>query len=84
MPVPPYPGRVDKQDKQGRMAVYHLLTFKEEGKTRSGRCAGWVRNYQSLKKSIAGSSADSIAMVRGHVREKRAESAKSPKKAESP
>lgn len=80
--------RVEKQDKKGRPAVYYLLTFKEEGKTRSvyvpkdliGEVRGWVRNYHKLKKSIARVSADSIAAIRGHVRQKRAENAKNPDK----
>jgi len=79
--------RVEKKDKQGRTTVYYLLTFKEDGKTRSvyvpkdlvEEVRGWVRNYQKLKKSMARVSADSIAVIRRHVTEKRAESAKHPK-----
>lgn len=79
--------RVEKKDKHGKVTVYYLLTFKEEGKTRSvyvprdmvREVRQWVRNYQKLKKEIAQVSTDSIAVIRSFVREKRAGAAKSPK-----
>jgi len=79
--------RVEKRDKNGKGTLYHLLTFKEEGKTRSvyvpkdmvKEVRGWVRNYRKLKKAIAQVSTDSIAVIRGFVPEKRADAAKSPK-----
>ena len=78
--------RVERKDKKGRTSVYHLLTFKEEGRTRSvyvpkelvGEVRGWVRNYQKLKKAMAQVSEDSIALIRGHVPRKGAANAKSP------
>ncbi|MCF6284185.1 MAG: hypothetical protein L3K26_03215 [Candidatus Hydrogenedentes bacterium] len=78
--------RVEKKNKLGETTAYYLLTFKEEGKTRSvyvpkdlvEEVRGWIRNHQKLKKAIAQVSADSIAAIRRHVPEKRAESARSP------
>ena len=80
--------RVQRKDRNGRTTVYHLLTFKEEGKTRSvyvpkelvQEVRRWVRNHQKLKKVIARVSAYSVAMIRRHVPEKRAESAPSPRR----
>lgn len=77
--------RVEKKDKHGKVTVYHLLTFKEEGKTRSvyvpkdmvEEVRQWVRNHQKLKKAIARVSTDSIAVIRSFVQEKRACAAKS-------
>ena len=79
--------RVEKKDKHGKITVYYLLTYKEEGKTRSvyvpkdmlKEVRQWVRNHQKLKKAIAQVSADSIAVIRSFVQEKRADAAKSPK-----
>ena len=79
--------RVEKKDKHGKLTVYHLLTFKQEGKTRSvyvpkdmvKEVRGWVRNYQKLKDAIAKVSRDSIAVIRAFVPEKRADAARSPK-----
>lgn len=79
--------RVERKGKNGATTVYYLLTFKEEGKTRSvyvpkemvGEVRGWVRNYQKLKKAMARVTADSIAMIRRHVPESRAEGARSPR-----
>ena len=80
--------RVERKDKKGGTTVYHLLTFKEEGKTRSvyvpkemvQEVRQWVRNHQKLKKAIAQVSADSMALIRRHIPQKRAESAASPRK----
>ncbi len=79
--------RVEKKDKHGKVTVYHLLTFKEEGKTRSvyvpkdmvKEVRTWVRNYQKLKKDIALISTDSIAAIRRFVCEQRADAAKNQK-----
>jgi len=79
--------RVEKRDKHGKTTVYHLLTFKEEGKTRSvyvpkdmvKEVRQWVRNYQKLKNAIARISTDSIAVIRSFVQENRAGAAKRPK-----
>ena len=76
--------RVERKDKKGATTVYYLLTFKEEGKTRSvyvpkemaREVRGWIGNYQKLKKAMARVSADSIALIGRHVPEKRAESAR--------
>ena len=80
--------RVEKKDKHGKVTVYHLLTFKEEGKTRSvyvpkdmvKEVRQWVRNHQKLKEAIAQVSTDSIAVMQRFVAEKRADGAKIPKK----
>lgn len=79
--------RVEKKDRHGKVTVYHLLTFKEEGRTRSvyvpkdmvKEVRAWVQNYRKLKKAIAQVSTDSIAVIRTFVREKRADAGKSPK-----
>lgn len=79
--------RVEKKDKHAKVTVYYLLTFKEEGKTRSvyvpkdmvKEVRQWVRNHQKLKKAIAKVSTDSIAVIRGFVQEKRDAVAKSQK-----
>ncbi len=76
--------RVEKKDKHGKVTVYHLLTFKEEGKTRSvyvpkdmvAEVQAWVRNYQKLKKAMAQVSTDSIAVIQRFVSEKRVGGAK--------
>ena len=80
--------RVEKKDKHGKTTAYHLLTFKEEGKTRSvyvpkdmvKEVRQWVRNYQKLKNAIARVSTDSIAVIRSFVQEKRAGAAKGHKR----
>jgi Family of unknown function (DUF6788) len=79
--------RVEKKDKHGKVTLYHLLTFKEEGKTRSvyvpkdmvKEVRAWVRNYQKLKKAIARISTDSVAAIRRFVPEQRADTGKNPK-----
>ncbi len=80
--------RVEKKDKRGTLTVYYLLTFKEQGKTRSiyvpkdmvKEVRGWVRNFQKLKKTMALISTDSIAVIRNFIPEKRADAAKDPKR----
>lgn len=79
--------RVEKKDKHAKVTVYYLLTFKEEGKTRSvyvpkdmvKEVRQWVRNYQKLKKAIAEVSTDSITVIRSFVQETRADAAKNQK-----
>ena len=80
--------RVEKKDPHGQITAYHLLTFKEQGKTRSiyvpkdmvKEVRGWVRNYRKLKKTVALVSTDSIAVIRNFVPEKRAGAARNPKR----
>ena len=80
--------RVKKKDKLGKISVYYLLTFKQEGKTRSvyvpkdmvREVRQWVRNYQKLKKTMSQVSTDSIAVIQRFVQEKRADAAKKPKR----
>lgn len=79
--------RVEKKDKHEKVTVYYLLTFKEEGKTKSvyvpkdmvKEVSQWVRNHQKLKKAIAQVSADSIAVIRSYVQEKREDAGKNQK-----
>lgn len=76
--------RVERTDSQGRTTLYHLLTFKEAGKTRSIYVPGelvkevesWIRNYRRLKTLLADTSTLSIAIIRKFVPEKRAAAAK--------
>lgn len=80
--------RVEKTDRHGRVTAYYLLTFKEQGKTRSvyvpkdmvKEVRGWVWNYRKLKKAIAQVSTDSIAVIRRFVPEKLADAGKSPRR----
>ena len=79
--------RVEKTDKHGKTTVYYLLTFKEQGKTRSvyvpkdlvKEVRGWVRNYQKLKRVLAHVSTDSIAVIRRVGPDTRAGAATSPR-----
>lgn len=79
--------RVEKKDKHDKVTVYHLLTFKEDGKTRSvyvpkdmvKEVRQWVHNYLKLKKASAQVSTDSIAVIRSFVPEKRVDAAKNQK-----
>lgn len=72
--------RVQRQDARGRVTTYHLLTFKEEGKTRSvyvpkdlvKEVQSWIRNHRKLKQLISEISTLSIAIIQKHVPEKRA------------
>jgi hypothetical protein len=80
--------RVEKKDKHEKVTVYYLLTFKEEGKTRSvyvpkdmvKEVRQWVRNHQKLKKAITQISTESIAVIRSFVQEKRAGAEKNQKR----
>jgi hypothetical protein len=83
--------RIERKDKQGRTTVYHLLTFKEAGKTRSvyvpkemlKEVKHWIQNYRRIKKLLADTSTLSIAIIRRYVPEKRAAAAKRPGKPSS-
>ena len=80
---------VQRTDKQGRTKDYHILTFKQDGKTRSvyvpkemlREVRMWIQNYRRLKKLMADISTLSMDIIRRHVPEKRAAAAKSPGKA---
>lgn len=83
--------RVERKDKHGKGTAYYLLTFKEEGKTRSiyvpkdmvKEVRSWIRNYRALKKKMAGVSTMSISIIRNFVGEKRDAAGKDPKKPEN-
>ena len=76
--------RVERKDKRGRTTVYHLLTFKEAGKTKSvyvpkdlvKEVKRWIQNYRRIKKCLADASTISIAIIQKHVPEKRAAAAR--------
>ncbi len=82
---------VKRKDKQGRNQDYHILTFKQDGKTRSvyvpkdmlKEVKLWIRNYQKIKKLMADISTLSISIIRTHVSAKRDGAAKSPEKKSS-
>ena len=75
--------RVERKDGQGRTSVYHLLTFKEAGKTRSvyvpkdlvKEVEHWIRNYRRIKKLLADTSTLSMAIIQKYVPGKRAAAA---------
>ena len=83
--------RVERKDKHGKVTVYYLLTFKEEGKTRSiyvpkdmvKELRSWIRNYRTLKKKMADVSTMSISIIRNFVSEKRDAAGKNPKRPEN-
>lgn len=70
---------VKRSDKQGRKQDYHILTFKQDGKTRSvyvpkdmlKEVKLWIQNYRRIKKLMADISSASISIIRKHVAEKR-------------
>ena len=72
--------RVERRDARGKATVYHLLTFKEAGKTRSvyvpkdlvKEVQSWIRNHRKLKQLMADISTLSIAIIQRHVPDKRA------------
>lgn len=76
--------RVQREDKQGRLTTYHVLTFKQQGKTRSvyvpqdmvKEVQGWIANHRRVKQLLADISALSIAIIQNHVPAKRAAAAK--------
>jgi len=61
--------RVERRNTQGRTSVYHLLTFKEAGKTRSvyvpkdlvKEVQSWIRNHRRVKQLMSEVSTMSIA-----------------------
>jgi hypothetical protein len=75
--------RIERKDSKGRTSVYHLLTFKEAGKTRSvyvpndlvKEAQRWIRNHQRIKKALAEVSDLSIAILKEYGPEKRAAAA---------
>lgn len=79
---------VKRTDKKGRTTEYHLLTFKENGKTRSvyvpkeilREVKLWIQNYRRIKKLMADTSTLSMAIIRQYVPEKRAAAAKNQEK----
>lgn len=72
--------KVERRDKQGNVSVYYLLTFKEQGKTRSvyvpkamlKEVQRWIRNHRALKKKLEEISRLSVSIIQRHVPEKRA------------
>ncbi|GAG14273.1 unnamed protein product [marine sediment metagenome] len=75
--------KVERKDQHGNVTVYHLLTFKQDGKTRSvhvpkdmvKEVGRWIRNYRAWKKRRAEISELSVSIIRRHVPEKRAAAA---------
>ena len=75
--------RVERKDKQERTTIYHLLTFKEAGKTRSiyvpkemlKEVTRWIQNYRRIKKLLADTSTLSVSIIQQYVPEKRAAAA---------
>jgi hypothetical protein len=71
--------RVERRDAAGRMTVYYLLTFKEEGKTRSvyvpkdlvKEVRSWIRHHRRVKQVLSEISTLSIGIIQGHVAQKR-------------
>lgn len=71
--------RVERRNAQGRTSVYHILTFKEAGKTRSvyvpkdlvKEVQSWIRNHRRIKELLAEISTMSMAIIRSHVAQKR-------------
>lgn len=76
--------RVERKDKHGRTTVYHLLTFKQAGTTRSvyvprdlvKEVRRWIQNYRRIKKLLTETSALSMTIIRNYVPEKRAAAAR--------
>ena len=72
--------RIEKKSKSGKVSVTYLLTFKEEGKTRSvyvprdlvPEVKQWVKRHRELKKLMAEISESSVGIIRRYVSEKRA------------
>lgn len=75
--------RIERKDKQGRTTVYHLLTCKQAGKTRSvyvpkdlvKEVNQWIQNYRRIKKLLADTSTLSMTIIQKYVPEKRAAAA---------
>ena len=72
--------RVERRDARGKVTTYHLLTFKEGGKTRSvyvpkdlvKEVCAWIGNHRRLKELMSEISTLSIAIIQRHVAHKRA------------
>ena len=72
--------RVERRDSRGRTTAYYLLTFKESAKTRSvyvpkdlvKEVQSWIRHHRRVKQVLSEISTLSIAIIQGHVPEKRA------------
>lgn len=72
--------RVERRDAHGKVKTYHLLTFKEAGKTRSvyvpkdlvKEVRSWIRNHRRVKELMSEISTLSIAIIQNHVPRKRA------------
>ena len=75
--------KVERRDKGGNVTFYHLLTFKQDGKTRSvhvpkemvKEVQRWIRNYRALKKRLGEISELSVCIIQRHVPEKKAAAA---------
>jgi len=71
--------RVERKDARGRATAYHLLTFKEAGKTRSvyvpkdlvKEVRSWIRNHRRIKQSLSEISTLSIGIIQRHVQQNR-------------
>ena len=76
--------KVERKGAQGRVTVFHLLTFKEGGKTRSvyvpkdlvREVQSWIRNHRRVKQQLAEISTLSVDIIRNYVPAKRAAAAK--------
>jgi hypothetical protein len=71
--------RVERRDASGRTTVYHLLTFKERGKTRSvyvpkdlvKEVRSWICSHRRVKQVLSEISTLSIGIIQRHVAQKR-------------
>jgi hypothetical protein len=71
--------RVERRDARGRTTAYHLLTFKDSGKTRSvyvpkdlvKEVQSWIRNHRRVKQLLSEISTLSIGIIQRHVTQKR-------------
>jgi hypothetical protein len=69
--------RVERENAPGRTTAYHLLTFKEEGKTRSvyvpkdlvKEVRSWIRNQRRVKQLLSEISTLSIGIIQRHVQQ---------------
>jgi len=72
--------KIERMGKGGRPVVWHMLTFKSEGKTRSvyvpkdmvSEVEQWVKEHRRIKRLVAEISELSVGVIRRYVREKRA------------
>ena len=71
--------RVERRDTQGRTTAYWLLTFKQDGKTRSvyvpkdlvKEVQSWIRHHRRVKQLLSEISTLSIAIIQCHVADKK-------------